>query len=207
MRRKHYLQLLVAVIVVAPALAHAQAREPRVWIGGGFGISPSGTLKTTVNGMSSSEDASTAVSVTGIVEFHVAPNVAIGFVPTVLFNIKSGSDSDSSNALDLPLRISVGGRVAPAVRIYGFASPGYSILFPPDAGAVDLGHPSGFMLGFGGGAGFRVAPGVQVTTELGYQFRWLSATGTSTFGPVDVSVDYDARVNYLTFAVGLLARI
>jgi hypothetical protein len=205
-RVRGLLQLIAAVVVIAaiaPGRARAEAVEPNVWIGGGLGLSPVGTLKSGIQDESNSFDASTALGINGLVEFRVAPNIAIGFAPTLLFNVKSGEDRDSANILDLPVRVAVGGQVAPTIRLYGFASPGFSIGFMPDTPPVDLGHPSGFLLGFGGGAGVRVAPGVVVTTELGYQFRWLSGTGSATAGNTEVSVDYDFDANYLTFAVGV----
>jgi hypothetical protein len=134
-------------------------------------------------------------------EARVTPNVSIGFAPNLIFNVKASEDNDSATEIDLPLRLTVGSDVASSVRLYGFASPGYSILFPPEQrmSSVDLGDPSGFMIGFGGGAGFHVAPDVMVTGELGYQFRFLSTT------PQGVEVTFES--NYLTLALGVVAGI
>jgi hypothetical protein len=192
----------LALVVIATPRSGLAAPEPTIWLGGGLGLSPVGTLKANSN----SFDAATAFGINGLLEFRVTPNVSIELAPTLLFNVKSRNE-ESSNELDLPLRLAVGAPVAPAVRLYGFVAPGYSIFFPGDTPSVDLGHPSGFMLGFGGGAGFRIAPSVMVTTELGYQFRWLSGTGRTSIGGVDFSADYSLDANYLTLGLGIVAGL
>jgi hypothetical protein len=191
----------VAVAMVVPGLAHAQSEPgPKVWIGGSLGLSPVGTLKAKVDALNldASDDAGVAFQINGLIDFRVTPLLSIGFAPGIIFNVKATNDDTSGSELDLPIRVTLGGPVAPKIRMYGFVSPGYSIFYPPsDADA--LGHPAGFMLGFGGGAGFRVAPGVMLTGELGYQFRFLSNTVNG--------VDFTLQNNYLTFAVGLVAAI
>lgn len=193
--------VVAAVAVVAPGLAHAQQEsEPKVWIGGSLGLSPVGTLKAKIEAanLDASDDAAVAFQINGLIDFHVAQYVSIGFAPGIIFNVKGTNDDSSGSELDLPIRVTLGGPVAPKIRMYGFVSPGYSIFFPP-SDANTLGHPAGFMIGFGGGAGFRVAPGVMLTGELGYQFRFLSNTVNN--------VDFTLQDNYLTFAVGLVAAI
>jgi hypothetical protein len=195
------LMFVVFVAVAAPGLAQAQSEPgPKVWLGGSFGLSPVGTLKAKVEAanLDASTDAEVAFQINGLIDFHVAPYLSIGFAPGIIFNVKGSGDDSSGSELDLPVRVTLGGPVAPKVRLYGFVSPGYSIFYPP-SDADTLGHPAGFMLGFGGGAGFRVAPGVMLTGELGYQFRFLSNTVNN--------VDFSLQNNYLTFAVGIVAAI
>lgn len=204
MRHMQILNAFVVVGLFAPGLAHAQgAAEPgadsKVWVGGELGLSPLGTLKASVGDTSLSTDAAAAFGIGGLLEFHVSPIISIGFAPNLLLHVKATDDTTSGSELDLPVRLAVGTEVAPKVRLYGFVAPGYSILFPPSDTQGDIMHPSGFMLGFGGGAGFRIAPRLMVTGELGYQFRFLS---TSVQG-----IDVSFQANYLTFAVGVVAAI
>ena len=195
----------VRVVVVLLGVSAAAARgasaapESTVWLGGGLGLSPTGTLKAEIPAANFmiSGDTATAYGISGLFEARVTPNISIGFAPNLIFNVKGADETDSATEIDLPLRLAAGADVAPSVRLYGFASPGYSILFPPDGG--DVGNPSGFMIGFGGGAGFLVAPNVMVTGELGYQLRFLSAT------PRGVEVTY--KSNYLTLGLGIVAGL
>ena len=192
--------------IVAPGSARAQAvadpaSDAKICVGGHLGLSPLGTLKAEAMGTSDSTDAATAFEIGGRLEFQVAPLVSIGIAPTILLGVKSKDASDSATQLDLPLRIAVGGEVAPKIRIYGFAAPGYSILFPPSSGTGDTQHPSGFMIGFGGGVGYRIAPKFTLAGELSYQFRFWSES-------VDVlgtSVDISAQDNFLTFSLAATA--
>lgn len=195
----------LAVVVLAgaaPGQAHAQAAPDKLWVGGGIGISPIGTVKeqATILGVTidQSADTAAAVQLNGLIEYRVTPMVAIGFAPAVILHAKPGGDGDSGSVLDLPLRVAVGAPVAPKLRLYGFASPGYSVLFP-GSDRSNLGHPSGFMIGFGGGAGYHLAPKLTLTGELGYQFRFPSTTVEGQ----DVSM----RLNYLTLAFGVVAAI
>jgi outer membrane protein with beta-barrel domain len=192
--------------MIAPGSAHAQAvadpaAGPKVWIGGHLGLSPIGTLKAEVMGTSNSTDAATAFEIGGRLEFQVAPQVSIGVAPAILFGVKGKDASDSASQLDLPLRIAVGGEVAPQIRLYGFAAPGYSILFPPSSGTGNSDHPSGFMIGFGGGIGFRLAPNFTLAGELGYQFRFWSESATV----LGTSIDVSAQDNFLTFSLAAMA--
>jgi len=200
------LVLLVAVAVV-PRLAQAQgmteSQPAKLWLGGQLGLSPIGTLKADAFGMSASSDAATAFEVGGRAEYHITPLLAIGFAPSILLNVKSKDADNSGSQLDLPLRLIAGGEVAPKIRVYGFAAPGYTILFPPSDSMGNTTHPSGFMIGFGGGVGYRVAPRFSLNGELGYQFRFISETESLGGQSVDVS----AQFNYLTFMVAAVAGL
>jgi hypothetical protein len=197
---------IAVVVVVAPGPAHAQAvadpaSDPRLWVGGQLGLSPIGTLKAEVSGTSASVDTATAFEIGGVVGYQVTPLLSIGIAPAFRFSIKAKDDTDSATQLDLPLRVAVGGDVAPTIRVYGFAAPGYTFLFPPSGPNGESMNASGFMIGFGGGASFRVAPKFALSAELGYQFRFPSTTVQGAGGSVDVSF----QDNYLTFSVGAAA--
>jgi hypothetical protein len=180
--------------------AHAQsAPSSKVWAGGHLGLSPIGTLEESAFDFTATSDTASAFELGGLIELRAAPILTVGFAPTLILNVKGTDDRRSGSELDLPLRVTLGSEVAPRVRLYGFATPGYSILFPPPDSNGDTIHPSGFMIGFGGGVGYRVAPRFMVTGELGYQFRFL---GTTQQG-----VDVSFHVNYLTFSAGAVVAI
>lgn len=192
--------------IAAPGAAHAQAvadpaSDPKMWAGAQVGVSPVGTLKADVAGMSLSVDTATAFEVGGRFEYQVTPLISIGIAPAFRFNIKSKDDTDSASQFDVPLRVAVGGDVAPAIRVYGFAAPGYTFLFPPKDENGDSMNASGFMIGFGGGVAFRLAPKFMLSGELGYQFRFPSTTVEGGGQSVDVSF----QDNYLTFTLGASA--
>lgn len=202
----------VVMAALAPRLAHAQGMtesvaEPQVWLGGHLGLSPIGSLKATAkangNEASMDFDASTAFEIGAHFDLQLMPFLSVGLAPALLLHIKSPDDTDSASQLDLPIRVTAGGNVAPRLRIYGFVAPGYTILFPPADDMGNTTHPSGFMVGFGGGVGFKVAPRFAVTGELGYQFRFPSETQTVLGTPVDVTL----QDNFLTFAIGVVAGL
>jgi hypothetical protein len=192
--------------VVAPGSARAQAvavpaAGPKMWVGGQVGVSPIGTLKGESPGVSLSADTATAFEVGGRFEYQVTPLLSIGIAPAFRFNIKvkdKVKDADeSASQLDVPLRIAVGGEVASAIRVYGFATPGYTFLFATKDERGNSYNASGFMIGIGGGVGYRVGPKFMLSGELGYQFRFPSTTVQG--------VDTSYQDNYLTFTVGAAA--
>jgi len=197
----------VVAAIVAPGLAHAQgmteSHDAKLWLGGHLGLSPIGTLKAEALGTSASVDAATAFEIGGRAEYQIMPLLSIGFAPSIMLNVKAKDADNSSSQLDLPLRIVAGGDVAPKIRLYGFAAPGYTIMFPPSDSMGNTTHPSGFMIGFGGGVGYRVAPRFSLNGELGYQFRFVSETAMVGSQSVDVS----GQFNYLTFTVAAVAGL
>jgi outer membrane protein with beta-barrel domain len=193
--------------IAAPSLAHAQgmteSQPAKIWLGGQLGLSPIGTFKAGALGTSISTDAATAFEIGGRAEFEVMPFLSIGFAPSIMLNVKDKDADRSGSQLDLPLRLAVGGVVAPKIRLYGFAAPGYTIRFPPSDSSGNSTHPSGFMIGFGGGVGFRVAPRFSLNGELGYQFRFVSETDMVGGQSVEVS----GQFNYLTFTIAAVAGL
>jgi len=210
---RSFVLAFVVMAAVAPGLAHAQgmtesaAAEPKIWLGGHLGLSPIGTLKATAKGngneISDSVDTATAFELGAQFDLHVLPFLSVGLAPAVLLHVKGQDDTDSASELDLPLRVTAGGNVMPQLRIYGFVAPGYTILFPPADSMGNSDRLSGFMVGFGGGVGFKVAPRFAVTGELGYQFRFPSESRTVGTVPVDLTI----QANYLTFALGVTAGL
>lgn len=192
--------------IVAPGRADAQgmteSQPVKLWLGGHLGVSPIGTQKTEALGLSTSVDTATAFELGGRAEFQVTPLVTIGFAPSILLGVKAKGADRASSELDLPLRLALGGPIAPRIRLYGFAAPGFSIGFPP-SGTGDAPHATGFLIGFGGGVGVRVAPRFSLHGELGYQFRFLSETDRVAGQSIDVS----GQLDYLTFTIAAVAGL
>lgn len=194
---------IVGLAAWAPGRASAEvegAASETVWLGGSVGVSPVGSLKISSQGAELTTDTATAYQVNALVDFHLAPAVSLGFAPGVLFNVKGNTGTESATMIDLPVRLAIGGLVAPSLRIYGFASPGYAfLLLPSNNGGGEVPTPSGFMIGFGGGLQVRVAPKLAITGELGYQYRFTSASQDG--------IDGSFQVDYLTFAIGLAGPV
>jgi hypothetical protein len=194
--------LLAGLSVAAvPASLYAQpASESGISIGGTVAVSPVGTFKASSGNVSNSVDLETAYGIGGLVEYRISRNVSVGFAPSVTLHVRGKDDTSSGTELDLPLRLAVGAPVAPKLHLYGFVSPGYTILYPPDTlDNLDIGNPSGFMIGLGGGMATQVGSGVFLTGEIGYQFRFPSTTVQG----VDISLD----VNYLTLSLGIVVML
>lgn len=188
-------------IPAVPASLYAQpASESGVSIGGTLAVSPVGTFKASSGSISNSVDLETAYGIGGLVEYRISRNISVGFAPSVTLHVRGKDDTSSGSELDLPLRVAFGAPVTPKLRLYGFVSPGYTILYPPDSAVNnDIGNPSGFMIGLGGGTASQLASGVFLTGEIGYQFRFPSTTVQG----VDISLD----VNYLTLSAGIVVML
>lgn len=189
--------------VVAPGSARAQeaadpAARPRMWVGGQVGVSPFGMFSGEGPGISLSGDAATAFEVGGRFEYQMTPLLSIGIAPAFRFNVKNQDAGESASQLDVPLRVAVSRDVASAIRVYGFAAPGYTFLFPQKDEQGNSYNASGFMIGFGGGVGYRVGPKFMLSGELSYQFRFPSGS----LQGVGQSADISYRNDYLTVTVG-----
>ena len=133
-----HVQALVGFVVIGllPAgVAHAQSAPPagsasKVWAGGHLGLSPLGTLEASALGVTVSNDAATAFEIGGLIEFHAAPILSIGFQPTLLLNVKGTNANQSGSELDLPLRVAVGSEVAPPAATLRLRDPGILDLVP-----------------------------------------------------------------------------
>ncbi|HTJ45905.1 MAG TPA: outer membrane beta-barrel protein [Kofleriaceae bacterium] len=203
------MKLLMSVLagsLLVPALAHAQdasiaqSSESNVSLGASLQLLPIGTLAgDSPLGGKVSTDTASAFAIGALGEIKLDPTFSIGFAPRYIFNVKSSDANDSAAQVDLAIRVTAGGEVAPNVRLYGFAAPGYSFILPPSNGNGDTQHPNGAILGFGGGVAYTVAPKIALTGELGYQlgFQSFDAGGTNV----------ELKDNYLQIGFGLLAAI
>jgi hypothetical protein len=185
----------------APA-PRALDRRPAVRIGAELALLPLGTLTVESGSEKASFDSVVTLGVGGVLQIPLSEVFTIDFAPRVVFNVKSENDTDSATELDLRVRLTAGGYVAPSTRLYAALQPGYSFVFlpiDPPAG-VEMSTPSGLILGVAAGAVFRVSPGVHLTTEVGYQFGFQG----STLSAAGQSVDLDVRASFLHLAGGVL---
>jgi len=141
---------------------------------------PFGTLKYSVLGFSGSSDTKFAIGAFPFFDYLFTPNLFGGIAVQYTFNIKpKDGNGDAAKELDIMLRLGGGGYVADKLQLYGYLSPGYSIIMvPSDAGTN---NPKGFMLGFHAGAMYDVTPGAFLNLEVGYQlgFQSVSQGGVS----------------------------
>ena len=70
------------------------------------------------------------------------------------------------------LRVGAGAPVAEKMQVYGYLSPGYSIVSPPQGDS-----PKGFVIGAHAGGMMDITPSAFVNAELGYQMGFQSVSG------------------------------
>jgi hypothetical protein len=177
-------------------------RRAAVRIGGELALLPLGTLTVETGSEKASFDSEVTLGVGGVLQIPLNEIFTIDFAPRIVFNVKSENDTDSATELDLRVRLTAGGHVAPNTRLYAALQPGYSFVFlpiDPPAG-VEMSTPSGLTFGLSAGAVFRVSPGVHVTTEVGYQFGFQS----TTLSAASQAVDVDLTTSFLHLAGGVL---
>jgi hypothetical protein len=156
---------------------------------------PLGSLKNNFAGTDSSTDSAFAFGVMPTLDFRPNPHVFVGLGPSYIFSVKpKGATGDGEKELDLLLRIGGGGSVAERVYVYGYVSPGFSIIFPPQGDSA-----KGPVVGFHAGALYDVAANFFVSGELGYQagFQKITISGLAT----------EAKASSNFFQIGLGAGI
>lgn len=186
--------------VTAQAPAPGPSEDSAMWFGGHLGLSPVGNFHSEAAGVKMNEDPAAALELGVTFEYRLLPPyISVGIAPAALFNVKGTSDIRAGTEVDLPLRISAGLPLSDTIRAYAFGAPGYSILFAPANDSGNATHPHGFMVGFGGGVGYRASQRMELTFEGGYQFRFL----TTSIDGVDVKL----KPNFATFSVGLATAL
>lgn len=149
------------------------------------------SVQTPIGSFSGSRDTAFAFGLAPYLDYVVHRNVFLGFSPVYSFHIKAdGSNGDSGEELDLLIRAGVQFPVIPRLEVFGYLAPGYSIIMVPNAD-----NPSGFVLGFHGGATYNLNSSVFALFQLGYQFGYQS---------VDSG---DAKTEFFQFGLGLGARM
>jgi hypothetical protein len=184
--------LATAGLAITGSVAHAEGIE----LGAQLQVMPFGSeVEVGAGDFSGSADLGTAFGIVGLADFAVHPNINIGAAPRLVFGIKgedANEDADAATQLDLAARVTGHATVAPKLDVFGYASPGYSLIMIPDN---EDDNPAGFILGFGGGAGYAVTPSLSVVGELGY---------TLGFQGVD---DVDFATKLLHIGVGIKAAL
>ena len=154
-----------------------------------------GKLKVGAGGTDMSLDAAFAFGIMPVFDYSIMPNFFVGFSPLYAFNVKpKDATGDAAKELDLMVRI---GGMLPAgdkLNVYGYLSPGYSMIMPSQGDSA-----KGLTVGVHAGAAFDVASNIFVNGQVGYQlgFQKVSVGGQ----------DADVKTNYLQIALGAGMRL
>jgi hypothetical protein len=196
MTKRLLIHSLVGLFFLAAPLASARAE--RVRLGGTVSLLPIGQAQVEAGEVSESEDTATAVGLGAVVEVQLLTNLAVGFAPRLILNVKGEEATESAKELDLAVRLIGNVPVGEMVQLYGFAAPGYSIIYVPDL-PDGISNPAGLILGFGGGVGFDINPRFRLAAELGYQpgEQQISEEGETV----------DLNISYLHLGVSAMARL
>lgn len=152
---------------------------------------PLGSLKTNVLGTEVSSDSAVAFGIMPVFDYLVLPNVFVGVAPSYTFNVKAKDvTTDAGSQLDLLLRVGYGLPVNEKLGIYGYASPGYSIISPPQGDSA-----KGLVVGLHAGAMYDVASNLFVNGQIGYQLGFQKVS------------DVDVKSNFLQIGLGIGMRL
>ncbi|MBC8133654.1 MAG: outer membrane beta-barrel protein, partial [Deltaproteobacteria bacterium] len=139
---------------------------------------PLGSFSTEFGAVTGSVDATSAFGIRPFFDYLLTPYFFIGFGPTYAFNVKPKNfPGDAGTQLDLSLRLGGNAPISDTVQLYGYLSPGYSII-TRDGGS----DSTGFALGVNAGAMYTLSSTIFLNGELGYQIGYQ----TTTFGGADV---------------------
>lgn len=209
---KSMIASLVAALALVPAVAHAGDLADRKGVVGiDFELLPTGTIRYNFGGgTTTNATADTAYGVGMLFEDQIDDLVSVGLAPRYILNVKdANSNGDAAAQLDLRARVAVGGKLIPKLRVYGFAEPGWSVLFPPSSVQVNNNHvhPNGFCLDVGGGVALALAHNVRGYFELGYQWGFQSWDASGTVLGQTVTVSGDDKTEYLQLGFGIAALL
>lgn len=182
---------LFAVLTPLPALAQGGAMPaPRARLGLNVVPMPVGTIEVEVLGFTGSDDAAAAFGFMPFLDFLLTPNFFIGLSPTYTLNVKAEGWDDAGTKLDLALRLGGGAPVSDRLDLYGYLTPGYSIVDVPNV----ENNATGFVLGLHAGVMYSLSQAVFLNGELGYQvgFQEVSIAGQSV----------DGKTSYLQIGLG-----
>lgn len=151
---------------------------------------PVGSFKTNVGNVEVSADAAFAFGLRPAFDYSINDYFFIGASPQFLFNVKGKNDDSSGKEFDLLLRVGGHAPVADKIHLYGYLSPGYSVIYPPTGNN----NASGFVLGVTGGAIYSFPGNVFAVADLGYQFGYQKVS-TGNF-------ELDLKSSYLLIGLG-----
>jgi hypothetical protein len=158
---------------------------------------PLGSVESTVPILGDvSADTAFAFGLRPAFDYSLNEYFFVGFSPQLLLNVKGeDDDDDAGKALDLLLRVGAHAPVADTVHLYGFLSPGYSIIYP----SVGDEDPAGFVLGVTAGGMYSITERLFASADIGYQLGFQEFT----FG----GADYDFHLRYLLIGLGVGMRL
>ncbi len=203
--RAHKRTWIIGAAVIATTMAMALAtttaqaqtlassfNQPAVGLRAGLNLVPTpfGTVTSSVGNFSASFDTAFAFGLSPYADYAFHPNFFVGFAPQFTFHVKAKDASDSASQLDFLIRGGGNAPIADTLQLYGYVAPGYSVIITPHND-----NPTGFVLGFHGGAMLALTNKAYANLELGYQFGYQS-----------VSVG-DAKTDLFQFGLGLGTRI
>jgi hypothetical protein len=181
-----------AVPAVAPAPVAPSIPDSKMRLGLNVVPMPIGKFKVSGGGISESDDTAFAFGIMPFFDYLLSPNFFIGLGPMYTLNVK-GKNSSGTAAKELDLQLRLGGEapVSDKIDLYGYLSPGYSIImFPSGAGS----NPKGFELGIHAGGIFNVSPVVFLNAEVGYQLGFQKVS--------ELGVSADAKSSFLQIGLG-----
>jgi hypothetical protein len=152
---------------------------------------PLGSLKTNLGGTDTSTDSAVAFAVMPVFDYLVTPHLFVGVAPSYAFNVK-GKDAGGDAASQIDLLLRIGGEYAlnDKLQLYGYGSPGYSIVKPSEGDSA-----KGLVVGLHAGAMMAVSTKLFLNGEVGYQLGFQKISDT------------DFKTNYLQIGVGIGMRI
>jgi hypothetical protein len=189
---------VLLAVAGAPAAAAPIGADSRMRVGLNLIPMPVGTFKTSVAGLSG--DLAVAFGISPFFDYLLTPNFFVGFGPSYAFNVKPKDGSaDAGTELDLLLRLGAEAPISDTVQLFGYLTPGYSIIMPPSGNGND---PKGFVLGLHGGAMYSASPTVFLNADIGYQigFQQVTITTLTPGGGVDATGDF--KFSYLQIVLG-----
>lgn len=165
------------------------------WIGVDATLMFGGKVDESAQGMSATVDLDTAYAFGGTLDYQVSDLISIRLMPQYILNIKAPSDSNSETAYDLRGGLTIGGDVAPQVRVYGLGAVGYSSVSFPSQNGASVPDGTGVSVTAGVGMAYAVSPTTRFTVEGTYEEAFDS---TSFMG-----VNLDFKPHYLQLGAGV----
>jgi hypothetical protein len=200
---------MIAATLCVPALAMAQVQgapppaeggmpaetvlaamnappESKLRIGLNVVPMPFGTVKG--SGSMDSADTAFAFGIMPFADYLLTPNMFVGFSPSFTFNVKpSDGNADAAKEIDLMLRLGGQAPISDVMQLYGYLTPGFSIIMIPNRSE----NAKGFALGIHAGAMYSFSQTVFFNGELGYQIGYQTISGGADF-----------KVSYMQIALG-----
>lgn len=165
------------------------------WIGLGATLMFGGKVDESAMGTSGSADLDTAYAFVGTLDYQVSDLISIRLMPQYILNIKAPSDTNSETAYDLRGGLTIGGDVAPQIRVYGVGAIGYSSVSFPSQNGTSIPNGTGPSVTAGIGMAYAVSPTTRFTVEGTYEEAF---DNVSTMG---VSLDF--KPHYLQLGAGV----